>query len=155
MKRILALTALLFVAIPAGADDPKNDAKPDMKELVKYRQMEMGAIGRHFGATKRILKGEVDRKDDLLGHTAALVDLARDMGSQYPEGTGPDTHKTDALPKIWKDADGFAKAVADFEAATKDLHAKAEARDFDGAMEAWGKVGDSCGGCHDGYRKDD
>lgn len=152
--------AALLAAGPASADGPKKGDDKDAPkgphaELVKYRQLEMGALARHFGATKRILKNEVDRKEDLLGHTAALVDLSRDMVSQYPEGTGPDAYKTEALKKIWTDAEGFAKAVADFEAAAKELHAKAEARDMEGALAAFEKAGDTCGGCHDNYREDD
>ena len=148
--------AALALAAPASAEDKAEKADVDHTQLVKYRQLEMGAIARHFGAVKRIVKDEVDRKEDLAGHSAAIVDLARDMVSQYPKGSGPKNYpKTDALPKIWDDAEGFAKAVADFEAAANELHEAAKGRDYTAAKAAFEKAGDQCGSCHDAFRKDD
>lgn len=147
---VAALTALPFALITGSA------SAEDAKEVVKYRQAEMGAMAKHMGAVKRLLDGSVDRKEDLPLHTRALLDLGKDIPGQYPEGTGPDAHpKTEALPKIWKDAEGFAKAAADYEAATTALHEAAEKRDLEAAGAAFEKVGEACGGCHDSFRKDD
>lgn len=156
---LVSLTLAALAAAGAARAEDKDKAKPetpDYTELVKYRQLEMGAIARHFGAVKRIVNGDVDRGADLDGHVAALKDLTRDMVAQYPEGSGPKNYeKTDALPKLWEDPEGFAKAVADFEAALGVLGEAAAKHDLEAAKAAFEKAGDSCGNCHDAYRKDD
>lgn len=140
---------------PAAAAAPAPAPAGAPADLIKYRQREMGAIGKHFGAIGMIVEGKVNRPEDLLGHTAALVELSRDLASQFPKGTGPADGETSALPKIWEDAEGFAKAVAAFETATAELHKAAEARDMAALPAAKEKVGDACGGCHDNFTKDE
>ena len=147
MRRLMLLAAVLLAAPATAKEIPE--------EVVKYRQLEMGAVGRHFGAVKRIVKGEVDRPQDLLGHTAALVELAKDLPSQFPEGTGPDSKlETEALKKVWTDSEGFAKVATDFEAATVALNAAAEKRDMKAVAAEFEKTGELCGTCHDSYTKE-
>lgn len=156
MRKFVTLAAVAAFAFATVLPTTASAEDKDPQEMMKYRQSEMGAMASHMGAIKRILTGAVDRPEDLLGHTAAMVALSKDIPTQYPEGTGPDAlPKTEALPKIWKDAEGFAKAATAYETAAGELHAAAEKRDMDAAMEAFKKVGESCGGCHDNYRKDD
>jgi len=76
MRSLPVLVALITIPLFAGT----ASAEEDKAEVVKYRQLEMGAIGRHFGAVKRIVKGQVERPQDLLGHTAALVALIAWVG---------------------------------------------------------------------------
>ena len=151
MRKIAVVAALFaapFLVSTASAEE-------DKAEVVKYRQLEMGAIARHFGAVKRIVKGQVDRPQDLTGHTAALVALSLDIPGQFPEGTGPDSKlETEALKKVWTDKEGFAKAAKDFETAAAALHAAAEKRDMKALDEAFGKAGETCGACHDNYTKE-
>lgn len=145
-------------AEPAAAPAPAAPAPAATApaDMIKYRQREMGAIGRHFGAAGMIIDGKVNRPEDLLGHTAALVELGRDLVSQFPKGTGPADHEsTSVLPKVWEDAEGFAKAVAAFETAAGELHKAAEAREMGALKAAHEKLGDTCGACHDTYTKDE
>ena len=62
---------------------------------------------------------------------------------------------TEALPAIWTDADGFAAAVQALQTESAALIEAANGDDFDAFKAQFGKVGGTCGGCHDGYRLDD
>ena len=145
----LGLLAMTLTAVPASAGD---DANP----VIKYRQLEMEALARHMGSVKMVVKNQVDRKGDVLGHAEAMHALAKDLVSQYPAGTGPDSGaKTEAKAEIWSDAAGFAKAAQDFETATAALVEAAKGDDLEAMAKAFGGVGQACGGCHDTYREDD
>lgn len=147
--RAMWLGLFVFLGTPAVAGD-------DAEAVVKYRNITMGSMAKHMGASKMILKGQVSRSGDLVGHAMALQALGNDLVQQFPEGTGPESKlDTEALPAIWSDADGFAAAVKAYQDATAAYVEAAKTGDLEKAGEAFGGVGQSCGGCHDGFRKDD
>jgi cytochrome c556 len=61
--------------------------------------------------------------------------------------------KTDAKPEIWSDWPKFEKAVADYEKAAQNLAAAAQGGDPAATGGAVKALGDSCGGCHEKFRK--
>ena len=147
MRFTLFCVAILSLPAIAG-DDPEM--------VLKYRSVTMGSMAKHMGASKMIIKGQVDRKSDLVGHATSLQALGNQLGEQCPEGTGPESKlDTEALPAIWSDSDGFAAAVKAYQDATAAFVEAAKTGDLEKAGEAYGGVGQSCGGCHDGFRKDD
>ena len=114
-------------------------------------------MGKHMKALGMMAKGKVDLPAaDRLAHARSLHEAARALPGWFPAGTGPDAKlETEALAPIWTDRAGFEKAAGDFEAAAANLVAKAEAGDADAFKAAFGGVGKTCGGCHDGFRKKD
>ena len=150
---VLTLGLLGLGVTPAVA---KDEAPPSPEQsMVKYRQLEMSAIARHFGSIKRIVKGEVDRPQDLAGHTAAVVALSKDLPGQFPKGTGPDSKlDTSVLDTVWTESEKFAKMAKDFEAAAAALDAAAQKGDMEAVAAAFGKTGELCGSCHDDFTKD-
>ena len=143
------LVATLFTAPAALADDSPEDT-------VKYRHIQMETMGKHMYSSKLILKGNVSRAEDLNGHAAALHALGNNLVAQFPTNTKPDGKlETEALAAIWTDAEGFEKAVKAYNDATANYVVVAKTGDLVKALEAYGKVGQSCGGCHDTYREED
>lgn len=156
MKRSLALLVLLL-ALPASADKPKKgDDAPTRTPIQHYRHEVMEATGAHMGATKAIVKGEVDRPArDILAHATALNETAHIFGELFPEGSGPDAGKTDASPAVWEKPDEFQAANTAFLEATAKLMEAAKRNDMDASKAAFGEVGKSCGGCHKVFKADD
>ncbi|NCG22247.1 MAG: cytochrome c [Rhodobacterales bacterium] len=143
------LVATLFTAPAALADDSPADT-------VKYRHIQMETMGKHMYSSKLILKGNVSRAEDLNAHAAALHALGNNLVAQFPANTKPDGKlETEALAAIWTDAKGFEKAVKAYNDATSNYVVVAKTGDLVKALEAYGKVGQSCGGCHDTYREED
>lgn len=141
-------------AAEAPAPAPADDEKP--MPVVKYRHMVMEATGEHMGALAMLIKEEVPRPKDAVFHAKALKGTAEYFCELFPEGSGPDAApRTDAKAEIWTDAAGFTKACDDFKAATEALVEAAKGDDFAAVQDKFRGVGQSCGGCHDGYRKKD
>ena len=153
MKRATLLLAVLIPASAVAADELGGEPG----NVVKYRQNAFQGMGKHMKALGMMAKGKVDLPAaDRLAHARSLHEAARSLPGWFPAGTGPDAKlETEALAPIWTDRAGFEKAAGDFEAAAANLVAKAEAGDADAFKAAFGGVGKTCGGCHDGFRKKD
>ena len=118
---------------------------------VKYRQVVMKALAGHMGASAAIVKGEVAYKDHLVGHAeaiAAVGTMAMDIFPAESKGVGD----TKALPAIWDKPEDFAKAVEAFETASTGFAEAAGSGDMAAIGAAFGKLGQSCGGCHKPFR---
>ncbi|MEO0601156.1 MAG: cytochrome c [Myxococcota bacterium] len=183
MKRALALTFVAAIGLtlstpalsgkkkknqdtaPAPAaqteanDEPEAPPEPadgPHAAVVAYRHTLLEGVAKHFVMSKMILMGKVDRPNDLAGHARAIQASFVDFGTLFPEGSGPDAYpQTDALGTIWTDAAGFEAAIARVQAEAATFVERAEAGDMDGAKAQFGKVGASCGGCHETFRADD
>jgi cytochrome c556 len=135
----LALGATLLVA--AGGD-PAGDA------LIPARQAAFRLSGTVFGG----MKPAIDRGDDvktLVPAAKALAGWARALPGLFPAGS--DGAATKALPNVWSDKAGFAKAAATYADAADKLATLAAAGDQPGFATQWGVVRQSCKACHDSY----
>jgi len=152
--RALPIAALSLVAMLVA---PSAVAEDDMPaKTAKYRHVVMEGAGKHMKAGAMIVKGEVSRTSDMEFHARALLGVAESLEELFPKGTGPgDVEKTEALPKIWEDWEGFVKANEAFKKAAADLVKAAEKGKLEEIRPAFGAVGKSCGGCHDDFRKDE
>ena len=146
------------VAAPAPAAPAAAPAaiSGDPQKVADYRHNAFEGLGKHMKVSSMMVKGEIaPTQADMVLHARAMNDTAKAIGGWFPAGTGPtDVSKTDALPAIWSDRSGFEARLADFDKASMELLKKAEANDVEGFKAAFGAVGKSCGGCHDGYRLD-
>ncbi len=145
----------------AQTEEAEEEAEPEPADgphaaVVAYRHNLLEGVAKHFGLSKMILQGKVDRPGDLAGHAKAVEAAFADFGTLFPEGSGPDAYpQTDALGTIWTDAEGFAAAIERVQTEAAAFTKLAEAGDMEGAKAQFGKVGASCGGCHESFRKDD
>lgn len=147
MRAALLLT-LAFTASVAHADDAPQ-------AVADYRHTVMEATKYHMKASAAIAKGAISRPGDLAGHARALHDTANTFDQLFPKGTSPAEVKTDALPAVWAKWDEFVKANEAFKKATGELVAVADKGDKAAIGAALKAVGESCGACHDTFRKED
>lgn len=143
MKNVLKLAVILSLAgastFAYAAGDPLAERKAMMK-----------SVGAATGAASAMVKGEAEfdaRVAMLALRTMNAVALG--YGSKFPEGS--DTGNSRAAPAIWSDSDGFAAAIAKFEADTAAAIA-APAADLDAFKAQFGMVAANCGACHETYR---
>jgi cytochrome c556 len=148
---MVLFSAVIFAptaAMTQDGDDMQSKAIATRQGLMKLVLWEAGPL---FG----MAKGEMDYDADAARAHAA--DLA--IITQYPfpdlflEGSSNEARpgKTRALPKIWEDMSGFAKAYSDFRSAVAALGDKVGNGQPELAA-AVGEVGKTCGGCHKPYR---
>lgn len=150
----LTLPLLLLLAGTAAAKSKKDEPATDgAKAVVTYRSVLMQQMGKSLKLASLVAAGQVDRPGDLAAYAAALQ--AAPLGELFPAGTGPDDVQTGAKDTVWKDPEGFARAVASYQAKVAALDAAAKAGDLAAAKAAVEGVGESCSGCHELYRMED
>ena len=142
MKNLLKLTIVMGLAgastLAYAAGDPIADRKAMMK-----------SVGAATGASAAMVKGqaEFDPRVAMLA-LRTMNAVALGYGSKFPEGSTGDTKAKDT---IWSDPDGFAAAIAKFEADTSAALA-APATDLDAFKAQFGMVAANCAACHETYR---
>ena len=142
--RLIPLIALAVSMLAA--------AEPTPEDAAKYRQSIMKAMSGHNGAISLMVRGKAGNPDNLASHVQALVNLKDEIHSLFNEGS--DLEDDRALPAIWENADAFADAVENFEAAVEAFSEVAS----DGGMQAIDaaqrEVGKACKGCHEDFRQE-
>lgn len=146
--RLLAAAAFGLAAIaPAHA----QFAKPD--DALKYRQSVMYLQSQHLGRIARQLRAE---KPDLPGiaENAAVLDTMNKLfASAFPpdsEGVG----NSRALPAVWKEPEKFKQGIATLNGQMAKLLAASRGNDLAGTRAAFNEVRQTCGSCHDAFRRE-
>ena len=145
---LAGLVALLGL-IPHAA---QAAGEPGDKAVIEYRQLVMGAIGSNMGAIGAILKNQlVLAPGAVANHAQQMADSAKLIAPAFKRNVS--LGKTDAKAKIWKEWAKFETAIADYEKAAVDLADAAKSSDPAAVGLAVKALGESCGGCHDSFRK--
>jgi cytochrome c556 len=140
---IAALAATAAISFQAIADTTPEDA-------LDYRKAVMTSFRGHIGASSMIVRGLVENDGHLAGHAAGIAAGAAELDRIFPAGSN--VGESEALPAIWDDAEGFATAVDNMQAAAAAFVEAAESGDAEAIGAAFRNVGMGCRGCHDNYR---
>lgn len=142
---VMAATAALFsmAAITAMAATPV--------EIQKERHEHFEALGDAFKAVRDNSKGSPDFAA-LEKSLAVIEKSARDLGTWFPKGTGPEAGKTRALPEVWTKPAEFTAAQKLFAEKVAPLSAAIKAKDGSAVGAAFKDVGGACKNCHETFR---
>jgi cytochrome c556 len=146
----LAGLAGSFAAPVVRAEGAPGASSPE-KAVIEYRQMVMGAIGSNMGAIGGILKNQLALPGAVANHAQQMADAAKLIGPAFKQKVF--AGKTDAKAEIWKDWAKFERAISDYEKAATALASAAKGSDPAATGAAVKALGESCGGCHDSFRK--
>jgi cytochrome c556 len=138
--------SLVFAPREAAAQAAASE-----QAVIEYRQLVMSAIGSNMGAIGGILKNQLARPGAVANHAQQMADAAKLIGPAFEQKVT--AGKTDAKAEIWSDWAKFEKAIADYEKAAADLVTAAKGSDPAAVGLAVRALGESCGGCHDPFRK--
>ncbi len=123
---------------------------------IDARQKSLKGMGGAFKTIGDQLKSGAPDAGAIQAAALKLETLSQDIGNWFPEGSDAASGvDTDALDAIWSDPEGFATAIANFQAAAVSINAAAQAGDMAAVGAATRPLGMSCKGCHDTYRADD
>jgi cytochrome c556 len=148
MKTGLIATTVAALTASAALADMNDDA-------VRARQGYFTMLGLEIGPLGAMAKGETDYDAAVAqGHADDLAALAAyGIGDLFLPGTSKEDRVGDtrALPAIWENTADFQAKAQDFaEAATALKAAAGQGREA--LAPAVGKLGATCGACHDDYR---
>lgn len=153
LKRTLT-AACTALALIGGTAMMAHASSQD--DTIKQRQAAMKDIGAQMKVIKDYLGGN-GTSADVAASAAKINARAKTTGGLFPPNTAPGasgvTVETEALPKIWEDPDGFAKAFSVLEAESAKLEEVAATDDPEAIGAQFGAMGkNGCGGCHKVYR---
>jgi cytochrome c556 len=118
-------------------------------DVIKQRQDNR----KQAGAAMRAIKGVIDSKGDakvVVEQAAKLKELQTAFTKLFPAGS--DQGKTEALPVVWTDRNGFMAAGQNADAAYDKLALAGGSGDIAAITAAFAEAGKACGACHQKYR---
>jgi cytochrome c556 len=123
--------------------------------LMEQRHEDYEKIGDAMKAIGRELKRENPDLSEVRAGAATIAQLAPQVPSWFPPGTGPDVGKTDARAEIWQKPEDFAAKARTFREAAMAFNTAAQGSDLASMRSAHANLRKSCKGCHDLYREDE
>ena len=152
MKTKIAL-ALLSVSLVSGA--AVAQVKPE--DAIKWRQSGYAFMAWNMGRIKANVDGTYN-KDEVIKAANAIQAIANSgMGALYLPGTdkGKGWKDTRVKPELFTDKEGVGKVATNFVQQANEMAKVAAAGDAAAAKAQFGKLGESCKGCHDKFRVDE
>jgi cytochrome c556 len=151
-KIALALVATIVAGTAAAQMKPED--------AIKFRQSGYTFMAWNMGKLKGMLVDNPSsfNKDQALAAAKAIQGVANSgMGALYVPGSekGVGWKETRVLPELFTDKDGVGKVARAFNAEANEMAKVAEAGDAAAMKAQFGKLGESCKGCHDKYRRDE
>lgn len=156
MKNINNLLALgLAASILSAASAATAQMKPE--DQITFRQSGYKFMAWNMGRIKANLEGQFN-KDEVVQAANVIQAIANSgMGKLYGPGTdkGKGWHDTHVKPELFTDKEGVGKVAKAFNEAANEMAKVAAGGDAAAVKTQFGKLGESCKGCHDKYRKED
>ena len=151
MKFRFGMTAIALAALAGGI--AIAEAQTGAADAIKTRQDAMKAQGGAMRTLTPIVRGEQPWNQQAAVQAATTIhNTSIAIPSVFPQGSGPDAGKTDALPMIWQNWSDFQAKAKALETESTKLLQLAQAGDEAGFKAQFPAVGRSCGGCHETYR---
>jgi len=166
---VFALVSFLFQVTPSPATQAVQDTVPvaalevahraavPVEELIEERRAQMKDLGEYMRALARFIKGTAGTRDHALSYTTGIMDLADQIPTLFPKGTGMEDGlgiETGAKQRIWDDWHDFeAFATLLSNEVDKLAAAVSTGAERSAVRQQFMQVGKKgCSGCHDDFR---
>jgi len=145
-KLVLSLLAL-GIAGSAFAQIKPEDA-------IKWRQSGYGAMEWSMARIKMNIDGSFNKEEVIKSANVIQAIANSGMGSLYLPGTdkGKGWEATRAKPEIWTEKEKLTKAGGAFNREANELARIAATGDAAAVKAQFGKLADTCKGCHDDFK---
>lgn len=151
MRTRLAVTAVALAALAGGIAVAQAQMAP--AAAITARQDAMKGQGGAMRTLTPMVRGEKPfDKQAAVQAVTTIHNTAKVIPSVFPQGSGSEAGKTDALPAIWQNWSDFQAKAKALETESEKLLQLAQAGDEAGFKAQFPAVGRSCGGCHETYR---
>lgn len=149
-KKILALV-LSVAALSASAEGLKPE------DMIKTRQAGYAFMAWNMGKIKANVEGSYN-KDQVVAAANVIAAIANSgMGALYEPSTakGKGFHETHVKPEFFKSPEKVKEVAVAFNKEANELAKIAAGGDVAAVKAQFGKVGQTCKGCHDEFRNKD
>ncbi len=151
VKPLLAVLALTAASAAFAQQAPKPE------QVIKWRQSVYQVLAWNNGRIKASVEGTYN-KDEVIRAANAIAAIANSgLGALYPAGTetGKGWRETTVKPELFTDTAKAGEAARKFVTESNELAKVAATGDAAAVKVAFGKLGATCKGCHDDFRKKD
>lgn len=150
-KPLLAILAFTATSATFAQQAPKPE------QIIKWRQSVYQVLAWNNGRIKASVEGTYN-KDEVIRAANAIAAIANSgLGALYPAGTetGKGWRETTVKPELFTDTAKAGEAARKFVTESNELAKVAATGDAAAVKVAFGKLGATCKGCHDDFRKKD
>jgi cytochrome c556 len=111
----------------------------------------------NMGRIKANLDGQFNKDEVIQAANVIQATANSGMGKLYLPGTdkGKGWKDTEVKPELFTDKEGVGKVAKAFNEAANEMAKVAASGDAAAVKAQFGKLGESCKGCHEKYRVDD
>ena len=150
MKKLVKILICIVIVVGTLGGAHAQFGKPE--DAIKYRQAVMFLIAKHFGRMGAVVKGQkpYDRED--FARNAAVVKTLSTLPWEAFMVPGTDKGKTGLKSVAFSKQAEFNMAAEKMEAEVTKLVKAADSGDLNSIKAQFGKVGQTCGGCHKKFR---
>lgn len=155
MKRtVISLALAGLVASTFAIAQPAANEK-HAGWATKVRKANFTLLGHNMGPLGGMLKGKVPFNAEVVKEKSTNINqLAKMIADTSKVDTSKFNVETEALPAIWKDKDDYAEKIKALVLASERVSKIALTGSEADVKKALGKMGKTCGSCHDSYKKD-
>jgi cytochrome c556 len=148
----IAIAGVVTVLTTGAMADSAKSLK-HAEKVTELRQSIFSLLGNNMWQLGSMAKGKIAFDAEKAGkHALRINQLSLMIGDYARTDTSAHKVKTEALDKIWKQPDAFAKRIKDLTLASANLQKAALSGDEGMVKKAIGGVGRTCGGCHDNFK---
>ncbi len=156
MKKIVkSLIAGVALTVMVGAVLAQSVGKPE--DQIRWRQSAYQTMGWNMQRIKANIEGTYN-KDQVVQAANVIQAIANSgMGVLYQPGTdkGKGWHDTHAKSELFNDKDGVGKVAMAFNKEANEMATVAAGGDSVAVKAQFGKLAESCKGCHEKFRKEE
>lgn len=138
----------------AGAASAQSIGKPE--DQIRWRQSAYHTMAWNMGRIKANVEGTYS-KDQVVQAANVIAAIANSgMGALYGPGTdkGKGWKKTEVKPELFTDKEGVGKVAKAFNTEANEMAKVAATGDAAAVKAQFGKLGETCKGCHEKYREE-
>jgi cytochrome c556 len=129
--------------------------KPE--DAITFRQSGYKFMAWNMGRIKMNLDGQYNKGEVIQAANVIQAVANSGMGKLYMSGTdkGMGWKETEVKPALFTDHEGVSKVATAFNEAANEMVRVAATGDAAAVKAQFGKLGESCKGCHEKFRKED
>jgi len=156
MKKLLtAITVATSVIAASSAVAQEAKSLKQAERAAESRQAVFGLLGSNMGPLGAMAKGKMPFDVKTIEKNALRINQLSHMIADYSRtNTSNFKVRSGALKDIWEKPEAYEKRTQALIDASSSLIAAAKTGNEGAIKKAIGKVGMSCGGCHDDFKAD-
>lgn len=153
MHKILA--ASFLAALFAGSAFAQQGPKPE--DMIKWRQSGYGFMAWNMTRIKGNVEGQYNKEEVIKAANAIQAIANSGMGALYAPGTekGKGWEDTRAKPELFTDKEAVGKVATAFNKEANEMAKVAATGDAAAVKTQFGKLAETCKGCHDKFKRKD